>query len=349
MHVGDEEIEPTVAVEIEDLDAHRAPGRLREVLPGCVPKPLPSLVEPEVILPLHVEDIEIRPTVLVHVDNRGITAPAQIHEPDLAGHVLEAVPAQVAVQDAGFRAVGVRVAMEGVRQAHEVTARALRVAGVDTDIGHEQIEQAVAIVVEEDRSGGVTHVSHSRLRGDVPKLPAAQVLEQPVAVSHRRDEQVGVAVVVDVGERARDRDGVFHAQPRLVSDVLEPAATQVPPQLVAAELRDEVQVGQPVAVHVGGAESRPVIVMVVLVGLARVVDDSVCERDAARLPPVREPEVVQHLRLGSQRRLLGSALEQPGWRRRCGAVSAVGPARDEHAAGRDEQPAAPREQVQHKS
>ena len=145
-------------------------------------------------------------------------------------------------------------------------------------------------------------------------------------MAHRRHEQIGVAVVVDVGERTGNRDGVLHAEACLVGDILEPAVSPIPPQLAAAELGNEEQVRPPVVVDVGGAQPGPVVVVDLLVGLASVVDDTGLERDAARLPLVGEAKVVQHLRSCGQGRLLAGACEQPGARRACGACGAVGPA-----------------------
>src|SRR6266699_3901328 len=78
---------------------------------------------------------------------------------------------QVAVENARFGAVGVKVAEERVVQRDIVAAPPPGVAGEHTDIGHEQIEQAVAVIIKKYRAGRVAHVSHSRLRGDVAKRP----------------------------------------------------------------------------------------------------------------------------------------------------------------------------------
>src|SRR2546421_474378 len=99
MHVGDEEVEATVSVEVERLHPHRAPGGPGKVPPRGVAKPLAAFVEPEVVLPLHVEDVEVGPTVVVHVDHRRVAAPASIDEPDLPGDIPEPAAAQVVVQN----------------------------------------------------------------------------------------------------------------------------------------------------------------------------------------------------------------------------------------------------------
>ena len=64
----------------------------------------------------------------------------------------------------------------------------------------DQVEPAVAVVVEEDRARGVADVAEPRLLGDVLELPLAVVLEQGVAHADRGDVEVLVAVVVEVGE-----------------------------------------------------------------------------------------------------------------------------------------------------
>jgi hypothetical protein len=170
-------------------------------------------------------------------------AVAGVGDAQRRGDLREPATAEVVVQDARFGALGVGVAVEGIPQAHVVATRADRVGGVDAHVGHEQIEQAVAVVVEEHGAGGVAHVADARLCGDVPELAAAEILEETVAVAHRRHEQVGQPVVIDVGEGARNRDGVRHAHTRRIGDVGEPAPAQILPQLARAELGDEEQIG----------------------------------------------------------------------------------------------------------
>ena len=59
------------------------------------------------------------------------------------------------------------------------------------------------------------------------------------------------------------------------------AAAEVPPQLIAADLADEVDVEQAVAVDVRDRDAVAVVVVRRLVGLAGVVHDAVPEGDAA--------------------------------------------------------------------
>src|SRR5207237_9897123 len=94
-------------------------------------------------------------------------------------------------------------------------------------------------------------------------------------------------------------------------DVHEATVADVLPQLVGAELRHEIEIGETVAVDIRGAHSAAVVVVRQLVGLARVVDDPVLERDAAGLSAIREPEVVQYVRVRGQLGFLAGPLDQP--------------------------------------
>src|SRR2546425_13245399 len=103
-------------------------------------------------------------------------------------------------------------------------------------------------------------------------------------------------------------------------DVAEPTTPEVLPQLVGPELRDEVQVGEPVAIDVRRAQSRPVIVVDLLVRLARVVHHVVLEADAAGRSPVGEAKVVRDTRAGGELAFLAGALAQPPGRARWRAL-----------------------------
>ena len=158
---------------------------------------------------LHVQHEEIGPAVAVQIGDARVAAPAGRPQPDVGGHVLEAVVSQVPVEDGILEAVGMQVAHERVRQADVRAVGSFLIVGVAADVADQQIDQAVVVVVEEDRAGGVRHRDRRppSLR-DVLEMPVPVVLEQHVAAANRRDEQILVAVVVDVGERGGDADPV---------------------------------------------------------------------------------------------------------------------------------------------
>ena len=96
--------------------------------------------------------------------------------------------------------LGVEVALEGVAEPDIVPARSLLVGRVAADVGDEEIQQSIAVVVEEDRGRGMADIFEAGLFRDVGEVTASIVDEQVVATANRRDEQIGVAIVIDVGE-----------------------------------------------------------------------------------------------------------------------------------------------------
>src|SRR3954467_15371034 len=102
------------------------------------------------------------------------------------------------VEDARLGAIGLEMSHETIVESDEVASRSLLVAGVDPDIGHEKIQKAVAVVVEEHGARRVTYVSDSGILGYVAKVAIASILEQAIAVTDRSDEKIRIAIVVDV-------------------------------------------------------------------------------------------------------------------------------------------------------
>src|SRR5439155_17293909 len=99
------------------------------------------------------------------------------------------------------------------------------------------------------------------------------------------------AVVVDVGERRGDADPARHADARLASDVRKAAAAGVLPELVSADLVDEVDVVEAVAVDIGYGDAGAMVVVDRFVVEAGILDDVVHEGDTAVLQPVGELKV----------------------------------------------------------
>jgi hypothetical protein len=133
-------------------------------------------------------------------------------------------------------------------------------------------------------------------------------------VPDRCDEEIGVAVVVDVRECGADRDCIGHAQAGGVGDVAELAATQVLPELRTAQLRNEENIGEAVAVDVSGRDAGAVVVVDLLVILAGVVDEMILECDPAGVDSVRKAEIVDRGRSRCGGALLGLPRQQPGGR-----------------------------------
>ena len=87
---------------------------------------------------------------------------------------------------------------------------------------------------------------------------------------------------------------------RGAGDVLELAAAEISPELIAADLADEVDVGAAVTIDIGNRDPVAVVVVRGFVGLAGIVDDPMPECDAAVGDAVGELEVVEHRRAGER-------------------------------------------------
>jgi hypothetical protein len=123
------------------------------------------------------------------------------------------------------------------------------------------------------------------------------VLKEVVAEPHGSNQQVLIAVVVDIGEGSGYFDFIRQSDARRRGDILEFAAAKIPPLLTGAYLVDEVDVVKPVAIHIRHCNSVAVIVVHPHVVDAGFFDNMRTERDAALLPFIGELELVKDLEL----------------------------------------------------
>ena len=103
----------------------------------------------------------------------------------------------------------------------------------------------------------MAHVVEARCRGDVTEAAVAVVLEEHVAAADRRDVQIRITVVVDVSKRGRDTDLVRYPHSGRCRDVLESAAADILPELIASNLADEVDVRQAVPIDIRNGDAVP--------------------------------------------------------------------------------------------
>ena len=150
------------------------------------------------------------------------------------------------------------------RLALRVGARpALGVGGVVEEV---HVQVAVAVVVEKHGLGGVAGEVESILLGAVGEGAVAVVDVQDVVAVHREiahggdvDVQAPVAVDVGHGDAGLPAIGICHAG--ALGDVLEPVVAQVPVQPIGTHVRREVEIGEPVAVHVAYGDAAAVVVV----------------------------------------------------------------------------------------
>ena len=278
VHVHDEEIEPSVAVVVEDFAADCAVRRAAERLGGDVGEGAVSAVVIELAPAEHVGDEDVEEPVLVVVEHRGVAGPAPAAQTGAGGLVGEGTVPIVVVEDVEFFRGGhegaeVRLSLKGVRRGVE------DVGGPAAGVGEEEIELAVVVVVEEDGGLEVADPGEPGGRGDVLERAVAAVVEQHVAAPRAGHEQRLPAGVVVVGEGGPDADAVAKAHARLGGDVGEGAVAVVAeqgvgPQLVAevdgvpADLVQKVDVFAAVVVVIADREAGAVIVEIDVEGLA---------------------------------------------------------------------------------
>ena len=298
---------PAVVVELRGL---------RDV--GELPVPL---VAEELVPADVVREVEVEVAVVVDVRPRGAEAPVRVveaglaadlgeravvvvavHQVRLAGRVAPAHDVEILVAVAvdvgpGGRPGPPRGADAGLRAdlgEPDAAGRAVvveeAVLHADAVVGHEQVQPAVVVVVGERALVGEVLGVDAGLDGDVDELDApggAHVAQQPVgldlALPALGDEQVGAAVVVDVGEGRTHREAdvaeVVAGRGRDVGEHDVPGGAVVAVELVGAALVRDVQVVIAVAVDVGEGDplAPPLVVGAGLPGHVR-------ERQGQRRP-----------------------------------------------------------------
>jgi hypothetical protein len=105
-------------------------------------------------VPLHRRHVEVRAAIAVRVEGRGFARPGGVYEAGFLRGVLEPAVTEVVEEERRLGSIGVEVPGKGVAHGG-VQAVPSFVTGVLADIGHEQVEQAVAVVVEEHDAGRV--------------------------------------------------------------------------------------------------------------------------------------------------------------------------------------------------
>ena len=143
----------------------------------------------------HVRHEDVQVPVAVVVEHCHVSRPAGAREPGLRGRVHEPAVPGVAVEAAGLA----RALQElgEVRRADVVLAlRLVRLERPAGRVRHEEVEEAVAVGVEEGRGLRVGHELQARRLRDVLERAVAAVAEEDVASPRRRDVEVLVPVPV---------------------------------------------------------------------------------------------------------------------------------------------------------
>ena len=258
---------------VEHLDAHAAPGGSSERI-QCDIDELALVVSVQLGTAKHAGDQDILVPVFIVIKDRHVAAPAASLQADLLGDIGESAVAVVVVEDVVFlgtldhrvKAIS-SLALEGL--AGRVDLVECPVGGVD----HVEVQESVVVVVEENGGLRVTDVFQAGRLGDVLQDAAALVLVKDIATAGARNEEVLVAIVVDIGERAAHANSVVQPDPDFLGHILEGPVTAIPKQAVGSELVQEKHVLVTVTVVVGNRHTTPVVVEIDLEGRSRFVGE----------------------------------------------------------------------------
>ncbi len=202
--VSDRDAVAPRAVVVGGIDAHAGARRAGLVerdtgRQADVPERAVARVAIEAVRLPVVGDEQIDPPVIVVVEQRHAERlGVRVVDARRAGHVVERAVPRVVEQRRALAVVrlgrAVRLPRPVQRAEQVLVDRPLDV------VRDEQIEEAVAVVVEPGGARREAGIGDARPIGDIHEPPAARVAKQVVA-SERRDVEVGAAVVVEVGAR----------------------------------------------------------------------------------------------------------------------------------------------------
>ena len=203
--LGDEQVLVTVVVEVAGIDAHvrlgfpagpqRRPPQGRLVGEGAV-----APVDPQLVLLLIVGDEDVDPAVVVEVRRRHPERrPELVGDAGLRRRVDERAVAAIAIQPVRLGAIHLGGTI--VRGAGPVEARDVGVQIETQVVADEEVEPAVAVVVEKrGRHPPPVGIVRAALFRHVRERPVAVVPEHPVPLESGQIE-VDPAIVVDVAGR----------------------------------------------------------------------------------------------------------------------------------------------------
>ena len=219
--IGFEDVEPAIAVVVGNSDAH-AGLLMTAVAVGAIGHD-GDIGKCAVMVVLKQDaglgidgDIDIRPAIVVEVigDGSDGIARAGLENAGLLRNVGEGPIAIVVIEDVGVRRKTARAAHDGYALPLAVVRciGGWNFVGIELDVvADEEIEKAVAVVVEKGAAGAPANVFliEPGLLRDIGKCAIAVVMEEDV-VSPEAAEQIVPSVVVVVA----DADAGLPARPR---------------------------------------------------------------------------------------------------------------------------------------
>lgn len=141
------------------------------------------------------------------------------------------------------------------------------------------------------------HEIKSGFVGYVLEMAVPVVLKENIPFIDGGDIKILVPTIVDITKGRSDADAAFHTHAGLLGDIFKFSIAEIPPQFVATELADKVNVVQSIAIHIGDGDAGAVVIVDGHV-ITRGVDGGVFTKsDSAFLELVGEMKSVEHLEL----------------------------------------------------
>ena len=346
-HLHDEEVRDAVPVHVRKIHAHRGEARAPHGERRQHPEAPGPVVDPDVIGAVEVvTDVQVGIPVTVHVLETGREPPLQRFRLQRPARLVEEralrpwhrrEPSRPVVQ---VKAVGLREFEPGHHPLLDLAERevfppfgqdlesVLRLP-VDVarlkDVGWEevlngrdlvvhdvQVEVPVPVDVGERDRHASERRREPRLLRPVREMARPVVHVECVGSSERVDQEVEVSVSVHIREHGARREAVLRRDSRLLGDVLEAPAAQVPVEPVRPIHPCKIEVDATVTVRVPRRDAGPVQVVAVLDVL--LFRHHVLERD----PGLRRVEsfesrlvVPRHPKLGPAVPVLLDPVERP--------------------------------------
>ena len=261
-HVEDHDVDEPVVIDVRHIRAHRGEALMLQILRCQIGKRPVTVVDPhQVVREEVVGHVHVGPAIAIQVGDGHAETVSLGQDAGLARHVAERAVAVVAVQPIGARRLPVA----------DLGSDPVSVVGLERILKDVKIEKSIPVVVEEHGVGVVAGIGDA----ESPCLfyePGRAVLvrtlvdEQQVAALRRngaahREIEIRQPVLIDIhhGDAADPHVG---ADTRGLGDVLE---TEMPPVQVQAardHVAGEVDIRQPVVVHVGDRHAAAVVQVV---------------------------------------------------------------------------------------
>ncbi len=270
LHVERDDVGAPIVVEIGGIDAHReSAGVARRFRYRFSERPI-AVVDVQVVVALKiVGNVDVRAPIVIEVarhDAQAIAVDPVVQAGRIGdiGKVAAVVPEQTI---AGARAR--RAALRLRRH------RPLSVGRVVQEI---HVDVAVSVVVEEQRLRVVADVIQPVLfraigEGPVPVVDVEHVASVQPEVVRTRDVDVDFTVSVDVRHRNAGLPGIRIGDAGFAGYILEGVIPTIAIELIGAQVRGEIEIGQAVPIDVAHRDSAAVVVVEIVqdveVGLLR--------------------------------------------------------------------------------